>query len=154
MGGSTRQQTARTMRIEDMIPNQLPSMNFDLGDTADMLRDSVMRFSSDEIAPRAEEIDRSNTFPRDLWPRLGELGLLGITVEEDLGGSGLGYTEHVVVMEEVSRASAAVGLSYGAHSNLCINQVRLHGTLAQKQRHLPKLISGCLLYTSPSPRDS
>ncbi len=119
-----------------------PSLNFDLGEDADMIRATVAAFAEREIAPRAEEIDRSNTFPRDLWPRLGELGLLGITVEEDLGGSGLGYTEHVVVMEEVSRASAAVGLSYGAHSNLCINQIRLHGTPAQKQRHLPKLISG------------
>ena len=119
-----------------------PSLNFDLGEDADMIRATVAAFAEREIAPRAEEIDRSNTFPRDLWPRLGELGLLGITVEEDLGGSGLGYTEHVIVMEEVSRASAAVGLSYGAHSNLCINQIRLHGTPAQKQRHLPKLISG------------
>ena len=119
-----------------------PSLNFDLGEDVDMIRATVAAFAEREIAPRAEEIDRSNTFPRDLWPRLGELGLLGITVEEDLGGAGLGYTEHVIVMEEVSRASASVGLSYGAHSNLCINQIRLHGTSAQKQRHLPKLISG------------
>ena len=125
-----------------MIPNQLPALNFDLGETADLLRDTVMSFSADEIAPRAEEIDRSNTFPRDLWPKLGELGLLGITVEEELGGSGMGYLEHCVAMEEISRASAAIGLSYGAHSNLCVNQIRRNGRDEQKQRYLPKLISG------------
>jgi isovaleryl-CoA dehydrogenase len=119
-----------------------PSLDFDLGETADMIRDSVAGFAQAEIAPRAEEIDRSNQFPRDLWPRLGELGLLGMTVEEEYGGAGLGYTEHVVAMEEVSRASASVGLSYGAHSNLCVNQIRLHGTKAQKRDYLPKLISG------------
>ena len=107
-----------------MIPNQLPSLNFDLGETADMLRDTVMSFASEEIAPLAEEIDRSDRFPRELWPRLGELGLLGITVEEDFGGVGMGYLEHCVAMEEISRASASVGLSYGAHSNLCVNQLR------------------------------
>ncbi|MCZ6592034.1 MAG: isovaleryl-CoA dehydrogenase [Alphaproteobacteria bacterium] len=125
-----------------MIPNQYPTLNFDLGETADMLRDSVHSFSDDHIAPRAEEIDRSNEFPRDLWPLMGELGLHGITVEEEYGGSGLGYLEHCVAMEEVSRASASVGLSYGAHSNLCVNQIRRNGTDDQKQRYLPKLVSG------------
>jgi isovaleryl-CoA dehydrogenase len=119
-----------------------PSLEFDLGETADMIRGTVAGFAQGEIAPRAEEIDRSNRFPRDLWPRLGDLGLLGVTVEEEYGGAGLGYTEHVVAMEEISRASASVGLSYGAHSNLCVNQIRLHGSEAQKRRYLPKLISG------------
>jgi len=125
-----------------MISNQLPGLNFGLGETADMLRDSVASFAAAEIAPRAEEIDRSNEFPRDLWPKLGELGLLGVTVEEDYGGSAMGYLEHCVAMEEVSRASASVGLSYGAHSNLCVNQLKLNGSEAQKQNYLPKLISG------------
>ena len=125
-----------------MIPNRWPGLNFGLGETADMIRDTVESFSATEIAPRAEEIDRSNEFPRDLWPRLGELGLLGITVEEELGGSGLGYLEHAIAMEEISRASASVGLSYGAHSNLCVNQLRRNGSDAQKQNYLPKLISG------------
>ena len=125
-----------------MIPNQLPSLDFNLGDTADMLRDSVMSFAGDEIAPRAAEIDASNEFPSDLWRKMGAHGLLGVTVEEEYGGAGMGYTEHVVAMEEVSRASASVGLSYGAHSNLCVNQVRLNGNEAQKQRYLPRLISG------------
>jgi isovaleryl-CoA dehydrogenase len=125
-----------------MIPNQYPTLNFDLGETADMLRDSVHSFSDDNIAPRAEAIDQSNEFPRDLWPLMGELGLHGITVEEEYGGSGLGYLEHCVAMEEVSRASASVGLSYGAHSNLCVNQISRNGTDAQKKRYLPKLISG------------
>ena len=125
-----------------MIPNRWPGLNFGLGETADMIRDTVESFSATEIAPRAEEIDRSNEFPRDLWPRLGELGLLGITVEEELGGSGLGYLEHTIAMEEISRASASVGLSYGAHSNLCVNQIRRNGNDAQKQKYLPKLISG------------
>ena len=101
--------------MASMIPNRWPGLNFGLGETADMIRDTVESFSATEIAPRAEEIDRSNEFPRDLWPRLGELGLLGITVEEELGGSGLGYLEHTIAMEEISRASASVGLSYGAH---------------------------------------
>jgi isovaleryl-CoA dehydrogenase len=125
-----------------MIPNQIPSLNFDLGETVDLLRDTVASFASDAIAPRADEIDRSNEFPRDLWPRLGELGLLGITVEEEFGGAGMGYLEHCVAMEEISRASASVGLSYGAHSNLCVNQIRRNGTAEQKQRYLPKLVSG------------
>ena len=125
-----------------MLPNQLPSLDFDLGDTAEMLRDSVLSFASDEIAPLAEEIDRSDQFPRQLWPKMGDLGLHGITVEEEYGGAGLGYLEHVVAMEEVSRASASIGLSYGAHSNLCVNQIRRNGTEDQKQRYLPKLISG------------
>jgi isovaleryl-CoA dehydrogenase len=125
-----------------MAQLSLPSLDFDLGETVEMIRDTVAGFAAREIAPRAEEIDRSNEFPRDLWPRLGALGLHGITVEEAYGGAGLGYTEHVVAMEEVSRASASVGLSYGAHSNLCVNQIRRNGTHEQKQRYLPKLISG------------
>ncbi|MDX1528266.1 MAG: isovaleryl-CoA dehydrogenase, partial [Gammaproteobacteria bacterium] len=125
-----------------MIPNQLPTLNFDLGDAADMLRDSVMRFASDEIAPRAEEIDRKNEFPSDLWRKMGDIGILGVTVDEEYGGAGMGYAEHVVAMEEVSRASASVGLSYGAHSNLCVNQIRRNGNEDQKRRYLPKLISG------------
>ena len=122
--------------------NRMPGLDFGLGETADMIRASVESFAQAEIAPRAEEIDVSNEFPRDLWPRLGDLGLLGITVEEEEGGSGLGYLEHCVAMEEVSRASASVGLSYGAHSNLCVNQIRLNGTDAQRARYLPRLISG------------
>ena len=117
-------------------------LDFDLGETADLLRASVRAFAADRIAPRADEIDRSNTFPRELWPELGTLGVHGITVEEEWGGAGLGYLEHCVAMEEISRASGAVGLSYGAHSNLCVNQIRRHGTDAQKRRYLPKLISG------------
>ncbi|MFG1417503.1 isovaleryl-CoA dehydrogenase [Xanthobacter sp. V0B-10] len=125
-----------------MLPNSPAGFDFDLGETADMLRESVRNFSDAEIAPRAAEIDRTNQFPRDLWPKLGALGLHGITVEEEYGGSGLGYLEHVIAVEEISRASASVGLSYGAHSNLCINQIRRNGTAAQKARYLPKLISG------------
>ena len=125
-----------------MTSNRMPGLDFGLGETADMIRSSVESFAQAEIAPRAEEIDASNEFPRDLWPRLGELGLLGITVDEEEGGSGLGYLEHCVAMEEVSRASASVGLSYGAHSNLCVNQIKLNGTPAQRGRYLPKLISG------------
>ncbi|MAT83531.1 MAG: acyl-CoA dehydrogenase [Gammaproteobacteria bacterium] len=116
--------------------------DFGLGETVDMLRDTVADFARREIAPRAAEIDASNAFPRDLWPRLGELGLLGITVEEEFGGAGLGYLAHCVAMEEISRASASVGLSYGAHSNLCVNQIRRYGTDGQKRRYLPRLISG------------
>tara|TARA_R110000868_G_scaffold29330_11_gene109041 strand:+ start:674 stop:1837 length:1164 start_codon:yes stop_codon:yes gene_type:complete len=118
------------------------SLDFDLGETADMIRDTVASFTADKITPRAAEIDSSNKFPRDLWPELGNLGLLGITVEEEFGGAGLGYLEHVVAMEEISRGSASVGLSYGAHSNLCVNQLRRWGTEAQKYKYLPKLISG------------
>ena len=125
-----------------MTSNRMPGLDFGLGETADMIRSSVESFAQAEIAPRAEEIDASNAFPRDLWPRLGDLGLLGITVDEEEGGSGLGYLEHCVAMEEVSRASASVGLSYGAHSNLCVNQIKLNGTPAQRGRYLPKLISG------------
>ncbi|MEH6695957.1 MAG: isovaleryl-CoA dehydrogenase [Hyphomonas sp.] len=125
-----------------MIPNTYPTLNFDLGETADMIRETVASFAQNEIAPRAAEIDKTDTFPRDLLPKMGELGLLGITVEEEWGGTGLGYLEHVVAMEEISRASASVGLSYGAHSNLCVNQLRRWGTDDQKTRYLPKLISG------------
>ena len=125
-----------------MIPNTYPTLNFDLGETADMIRETVASFAQNEIAPRAAEIDKTDTFPRDLLPKMGELGLLGITVEEEWGGTGLGYLEHVVAMEEISRASASVGLSYGAHSNLCVNQLRRWGNDDQKTRYLPKLISG------------
>ena len=125
-----------------MIANAWRGFDFGLGEHVDALRDSVQSFTADKIAPRAEEIDRSNKFPRDLWPELGRLGLLGITVEEEYGGTGMGYLEHCVAMEEISRGSASVGLSYGAHSNLCVNQIRRNGTEAQKQCYLPKLISG------------
>src|SRR5438128_9587578 len=125
-----------------MIPNAQRMFNFDLGETADAIRETVRDFSTHEIAPRAAEIDKSNQFPRDLWPKLGDLGLHGITVEEEYGGSGLGYLEHCIAVEEISRASAAVGLSYGAHSNLCVNQLRRNGSEAQKRKYLPKLISG------------
>jgi isovaleryl-CoA dehydrogenase len=125
-----------------MIANTPRAFNFDLGETADAIRDTVWSFASNEIAPRAEEIDKTNTFPRDLWPKIGALGLHGITVEEEYGGAGLGYLEHCVAMEEISRASAAVGLSYGAHSNLCVNQIRRNGSEEQKRKYLPKLISG------------
>ncbi|HEX2112779.1 MAG TPA: acyl-CoA dehydrogenase family protein, partial [Alphaproteobacteria bacterium] len=125
-----------------MPANQLPAFDFGLGEQAEMLRDSVRSFADDEIAPRAAEIDRSNDFPMDLWRKMGTLGILGITVEEEYGGAGMGYLEHCVAMEEVSRASASVGLSYGAHSNLCVNQIRRNGSEAQKKKYLPKLISG------------
>jgi isovaleryl-CoA dehydrogenase len=125
-----------------MLANAPRPFNFDLGETADAIRDTVHAFAQEKIAPRAEEIDKTNTFPRDLWPQMGALGLHGITVKEEDGGAGLGYLEHVVAIEEVSRASASVGLSYGAHSNLCINQIARNGNAAQKAKYLPKLISG------------
>jgi isovaleryl-CoA dehydrogenase len=125
-----------------MMQNSFPGLDFGLGGDIDLLRDTVRAFAHNKIAPRADEIDRSNKFPRELWPLLGELGLLGITVEEELGGAGLGYLAHCVAMEEISRASAAVGLSYGAHSNLCVNQIRRNGSDEQRKRYLPKLISG------------
>jgi isovaleryl-CoA dehydrogenase len=125
-----------------MIPNHGPMLDFGLGETADAIRDTTQRFAADRIQPLAAEIDETNIFPRELWPQMGALGLHGVTVEEEWGGLGLGYLEHVVAMEEVSRASASVGLSYGAHSNLCVNQIRRWGTPEQKSRYLPKLISG------------
>ena len=125
-----------------MIPNQLPAFDFDLGDTADMLRDTVMSFTADHVAPVAAEMDQTNIWPEGLWRKMGDAGLLGVTVEEEYGGAGMGYLEHVVAMEELSRGSGAVGLSYGAHSNLCVNQLRLNGTDEQKKRYLPKLVSG------------
>jgi isovaleryl-CoA dehydrogenase len=114
------------------IPNRLPGLDFDLGETVDMLRDQVAAFSAAEIAPRASDIDKTNDFPADLWRKFGDLGVLGITVEEEYGGAGMGYLEHVVAMEEISRASASVGLSYGAHSNLCVNQIFRNGNEDQK----------------------
>jgi isovaleryl-CoA dehydrogenase len=125
-----------------MIPNTGPSLEFGLGETADAIRETTARFAADKIAPLAARIDAENAFPRELWPQMGELGLHGVTVEEAYGGLGLGYLEHVVAMEEVSRASASIGLSYGAHSNLCVNQIRRWGSEDQKHRYLPKLVSG------------
>lgn len=122
--------------------SNMPDFDFGLGETVDMLRDSVAQFAAAQITPRAEDIDRNNEFPRDLWTALGDLGVLGMTVEEQYGGVNLGYLAHTVVMEEISRASASVGLSYGAHSNLCANQIRRFGTEDQKQAYLPKLVSG------------
>ncbi|MCP4768634.1 MAG: isovaleryl-CoA dehydrogenase [Gammaproteobacteria bacterium] len=120
----------------------IPSLNFGLGETIDLLRDAVEDFAQAEIAPLAAEIDRSNEFPQELWRKLGDMGLLGITVPESYGGSAMGYLAHIVAMEEISRASASVGLSYGAHSNLCVNQINRNGSDAQKERYLPKLVSG------------
>src|SRR5579864_2736260 len=125
-----------------MPTNRYPALDFDLGAEIDQLRDSVRAFDDDEVAPLAAETDRTDKFPRQLWPKMGALGLHGITVEEEYGGIGMGYLAHVVAMEEVSRGSAAIGLSYGAHSNLCVNQIRRNGTPAQKNRYLPDLISG------------
>ena len=125
-----------------MIANDFPALDFNLGETADMLRDSVRNFAADEIAPRAADIDESNEFPADLWRKMGDLGVLGITADEAYGGASMGYREHVVAMEEISRASASVGLSYGAHSNLCVNQINRNGTPEQKAKYLPRLISG------------
>src|ERR1700690_1664428 len=125
-----------------MIPNAWAGFDFGLGPDVDMLRKSVHDFAQDRIAPRAAAIDRDNAFPRDLWPEMGALGLHGITAEEEYGGSGQGYLEHCVAMEEISRASAAIGLSYGAHSNLCVNQLSRNGSEEQKKKYLPRLISG------------
>jgi len=125
-----------------MIPNRMPPFDFMLGETADAIRETVQRFTADEVAPIANELDKTDRFPRELWPRMGALGLLGITVEEEYGGAGLGYLEQAIAVEEISRGSAAVGLSYGAHSNLCVNQIRRNGSDDIKKRYLPKLISG------------
>ena len=136
-----------------MSPNRLPDFDFGLGESADMLRESVQAFAATEIAPRAAAIDRENEFPSDLWRKMGALGILGVTVEEEYGGAGMGYLEHCVAMEEVSRASASVGLSYGAHSNLCVNQIRRNGSEAQKRKDLPTLVSrehvGALALSEP-----
>ena len=121
---------------------ELPFLRFEHGETVAMLRETVRDFSQKEIAPRAAEIERANDFPADLWRKLGSLGLLGITVEEEYGGTQMGYLAHIVAMEEISRASGAIGLSYGAHSNLCVNQLRRNGSPAQKKKYLPKLVSG------------
>src|SRR5205814_2947820 len=120
----------------------LPGLDFQLGEDIDSLRDAVRGFAQSEIAPRAAEIDRSDQFPMDLWRKLGALGVLGVTVPEEYGGAAMGYLAHMVAMEEISRASASVGLSYGAHSNLCVNQIRRNGSEAQRRRYLPKLVSG------------
>ncbi len=125
-----------------MIPNEYPSLNFGLGEDADMLRQSVSGFAATEIAPRAADIDRDNDFPKDLWRKMGDLGLLGITVGEEYGGAEMGYLEHCVAVEEISRASASVGLSYGAHSNLCVNQIHRNGNDDQRGRYLKKLVTG------------
>ncbi len=125
-----------------MLPNDFPGLNFNLGETADMLRDMTRSFSADEIAPIAAQIDVDNEFPRHLWPKLGALGLLGVTVSPEFGGAGMGYLEHCVAMEEISRASGSVGLSYGAHSNLCVNQLSKNGSADQQRKYMPKLLSG------------
>ncbi|WP_395075081.1 acyl-CoA dehydrogenase family protein, partial [Hyphococcus sp.] len=125
-----------------MLSNSQAFMKFDLDPMIEEMRDMVQRWAADRLAPRAAEIDEKNLFPRDLWPELGELGLLGITADEEFGGSGLGYVAHVVAMEEISRASGAVGLSYGAHSNLCVNQININGSKEQKAKYLPRLVSG------------
>lgn len=125
-----------------MSYTDFPSLNFNLGETADMLRQTVRDFAAAEIAPRAGDIDHRNEFPMDLWRKMGDLGLLGITAPTEYGGSGMGYLEHMIAMEEISRASASVGLSYGAHSNLCVNQLKINGTTAQKEKYIPKLCTG------------
>src|ERR1700732_823193 len=125
-----------------MLTNSYPTLDFDLGADVEALRDTVRDFASDEIAPLAAEIDRTDKFPRQLWPKMGALGLHGITVEEEHGGANMGYLAHVVAMDEVSRGSASVGLSYGAHSNLCVNQIRRNGSDAQRRKYLPKVMSG------------
>ena len=130
------------MKPGETFLKPLPSLNFGLGEEIDMLRDTVRAFAANEIAPRAAEIDSSNEFPMDLWRKFGDLGLLGITVEEEYGGNDMGYLAHIVAVEEISRASASVGLSYGAHSNLCVNQIRRNGTDEQRREYLPRLISG------------
>jgi isovaleryl-CoA dehydrogenase len=135
-------QVDRSPQLAAVPMVEFPQLRFELGDTIDMLRSTVRQFAVAEIAPRAAEIDASNQFPMDLWPKMGALGLLGITVEEDYGGSGLSYVAHIIAMEEISRASASVGLSYGAHSNLCVNQIRRNGSERQKRKYLPKLITG------------
>src|SRR5476649_2449373 len=122
--------------------NDVPGLNFFLGEDIDMLRDSLANFAAKEIAPRAAEIDKTDQFPMDLWKKFGDLGVLGMTVSEEYGGANMGYTAHMVAMEEISRASAAVGLSYGAHSNLCVNQIHRNGNAAQKRKYLPRLLSG------------
>jgi isovaleryl-CoA dehydrogenase len=150
VGGAQNCRTVRlsnNLTLDDNGVRLMPGaayreFNFGLGETIDAVRDQVRRFAEERIAPRAGEIDRSNVFPRDLWAELGGLGLLGLTVPEDDGGAGMGYLAHIVAMEEISRASAAVGLSYGAHSNLCVNQISLNATEDQKQRYLPRLLSG------------
>src|SRR2546429_7224613 len=146
--------TRRTADEEEIMLN-FPSLNFALGEDVDMLRATVHQFAANEIAPRAADIDRSNQFPDGLWRKMGDLGLLGITVEEAYGGTLMGYAAHIVAMEEISRASASVGLSYGAHSNLCVNQIRRNGTEAQKRKYLPKLVAGdwvgALAMSEPGP---
>src|SRR5947209_1928982 len=132
----------RTPNLPAAGAAELPGLRFALGEEVDMLRGAVRAFARVEIAPRAGEIDRSNQFPSDLWKKLGALGVLGITVEEEFGGAAMGYLAHIVAMEEISRASASIGLSYGAHSNLCVNQIRRNGSPSQKKKYLPRLVSG------------